>query len=72
MKKKHIDITTDAALIFSAVMLILFTVAMIVIFCIFQSIPDTLVTCVFGLLSGEAVISFFLWYIKKRYREGKK
>lgn len=65
MKKKHIDITTDAALIFSAVMLILFTVAMIVIFCIKDSTPDALIVAFFGAFGLEGGCCAFIHKVKK-------
>jgi len=64
MKKPN---TIDKILIGCASFLILFTVVMIVIFIAFQSVPDTLIEAVFGLLGGEAIVTFFIWYIKKRY-----
>lgn len=74
MKKLN---TLDKILIGCASFLIIFTVVMIVIFILFQSVPDTLIEAVFGLLGGEAFVTFFIWYIKKRYarkyeREDKK
>jgi len=59
--------TLDRILIGCALFLLIFTIAMVVIFCVFQSVPDTLIDAVFGLLGGEAVVTFFIWYIKKRY-----
>ena len=69
--------TLDKILIGCATFLLLFTVVMIVIFCVFQAVPDTLIDAVYGLLGGEVVVTFFIWYIKKRYarkyeREDKK
>ena len=58
--------TIDKILIGCAIFILLFTITMIVIFCLFQSTPDTLVECVFGLFSGETVITFFIWWIKKK------
>ena len=66
MKKKKIDITTDIALVFSAIMLILFTVTMIVIFCIYQSVPDTLITVFFGAFSIETINTLMIYKEKKR------
>ena len=59
--------TLDKILIGIAIFLLLFTITIIVIYCVFQSTPDTLVECVFGLLGGEAVITFLLWYAKRRF-----
>lgn len=43
-----------------------FTVSMIVIFCIFQVTPDTLIECVFSCAGCEAIITFAIWHIKRR------
>ena len=64
MKKLN---TLDKILIGCATYLGVFTITMIVIFCIYQSVPDTLITAVYGLLGSETVLTFFIWYIKKRY-----
>ena len=58
--------TIDKILIGCSIAVIAFTVAMIVIFCIFQSIPDTLVDNFYNLFTGEEVITFLIWWIKKR------
>lgn len=63
--------TIDKILIGCAITLLAFTVTMIVIFCIFQAVPDTLITCVFGALAGEGVITFAIWRIKKKANEEK-
>ena len=49
-----------------------FTISMIVLFCIFQQIPDVLVECVFAAGCSEAVITFAIWWIKKKYGNQKK
>ena len=59
--------TLDKILLTIAIFILLFTITMIVIFCLFQSTPDTLVECVFSLCGGEAVITFLLWYAKRRF-----
>lgn len=58
--------TIDKILIACAIAVIVFTVTMIVIFCIFQSVPDTLIDAVFGLMGSEAIITFAIWWIKKK------
>lgn len=58
--------TLDKILIACALFLVLFTVCMIVIFCIYQAIPDTLVDAVFGLMGSEAIITAVIWYVKKK------
>lgn len=65
-KKPNLN-TIDKILLGCASFLILFTVAVLIIFIIFQTEPDTLITSVFGLLGGEITLSFAIWYIKKRY-----
>ena len=45
--------TSDIALIFVATTLALFTITMIIVFCAYQHIPDTLVVAVFGVLGTE-------------------
>ena len=64
--------TIDKILIGCSIAVIAFTVAMIVIFCIFQSIPDTLVDNFYNLFTGEAIITFFIWWIKKRGQQNEK
>ena len=59
--------TIDKILLGCAAFLAVFVITMVIIFCIYQAIPDTLVTCVFGVLGSEAFIAFGIWYIKKRY-----
>ena len=58
--------TIDKILLACAIFLVMFTVCMIVIFCIYQSVPDTLIDAVFGLMGSEAVITFAIWWIKKK------
>ena len=63
--------TIDKILLGLVGFLIGFTITIIILFCIFQSTPDTLVECVFGLCGGEAVITFAIWWIKKKYGKEK-
>jgi hypothetical protein len=63
--------TIDKILISCAIAVIVFTVTMIVIFCIFQSVPDTLIDAVFGLMGSEAIITFAIWWIKKKVSSRK-
>ena len=53
MKDKKKMKTSDIALIFVATTLALFTITMIIVFCAYQHIPDTLVVAVFGVLGTE-------------------
>lgn len=63
--------TIDKILISCAIAVIAFILTMIVIFCIFQSVPDTLIECVMSLATSEAVITFAIWWIKKKYGKEK-
>ena len=69
MKKLN---TIDKILIFCTALLLLFTITMIVIFCIYQDIPNTLVEAVFGLASSETIITFAIWWIKKKATNKKE
>ena len=67
-KKKQNKLNTiDHILIGCASFLVSFTVTMVVVFILFQDVPDTLITSVFSVLGGEATLTFIIWYIKKRY-----
>jgi hypothetical protein len=61
----------DVILIIMGVFLLLFTVCMIIFFCLYGAIPDTLVTCVFATLAGECGIMGWIKTSKERYRERK-
>ena len=63
--KKKFDLTTDKALIFSAVMLTIFTIVMIVVYFMFQSVPDSLVVAFFGAFGLEGGYCAFIHKIKK-------
>lgn len=62
-KKKPNDI--DKILIFCATSIIIFTLIMIVLFCIYQSVPDTLITAFFGLFTAEGCICWRIWNKKQ-------
>ena len=63
--------TIDKILIADVVILLCFTITMIVLFCIFQEVPDTLVECFFGCAGGEGILTFGIWWVKKRYSNKK-
>lgn len=65
MKKPRLN-TIDKILIFCTVLLLLFTVTMIVIFCIYQSAPDTLITVFFGAFSIETINTLIIYKTKRR------
>lgn len=62
MKK---EITTDKALIFSAIMITIFTIVMVVIFCIYQNVPDSLIVAYFGAFACEGGFCTFIHKMKK-------
>ena len=64
--------TIDKILIGCSIAVIAFTVAMIVIFCIFQDVPSSLIDNFFNLFTGETVITFLIWWIKKRGQQNEK
>ena len=64
--------TIDKILIGCALTVIAFTVTMIVIFCIFQAVPDALIDNFYNLFTGEAVITFLIWWIKKKGQNNDK
>ena len=58
--------TIDKVLLGLVGFLIGFTVTMIILFCIFQDIPNTLVECVYSLAGSEIILTFAIWWIKKK------
>ena len=65
-KKKRKKISTlDRVLLFCAISLLVFTIVMIILFCIFQSVPDTLIVSFFGVFTGEGCICWRIWAKKK-------
>lgn len=63
--------TMDRILCITACMLFLFTAVMIVLFALFREIPDTLCTCVFGVLGGECGVMGWIQTTKTRHTERK-
>ncbi|MBQ8331153.1 MAG: hypothetical protein IJX94_01470 [Clostridia bacterium] len=61
----------DIVLIFIAVSLVVFTVVMIRTFWLYGAIPDTLCTCVFGVLGTECGAMAWIKTTKERRRERK-
>ena len=52
-KKVNVEHTMDVILIVLGIALAVFTIAMIIVFCVYQTVPDTLIGCVFGAITGE-------------------
>lgn len=65
MKKEKMN-TLDKVLLGLAGFVFGFIVSMIVIFCIYQATPDVLIECVLTATMSETVITFAIWYIKKK------
>ena len=69
-QKSELDITINQTLIFSATMIIIFTIIMIIIFCNYQSVPDTLVAGFFAVFGVEGGYLTYIHKLKKE-RENK-
>lgn len=75
MKKKHTKTnikklgTMDLILIIVGFLLISFTVVMILLFKLYGSVPDTLITCVFAALAGECGVMGIIKTTKIRYED---
>ena len=63
MKKLN---TIDKVLIFCTAVLLIFTIVMVVIFCIYQSVPDTLIGAFFGAFGIETINTVMIYKDKKR------
>ena len=63
--------TMDVILVIIGVFLLLFTVAMIVVFIVCGSVPDTLITCVFAALGGECGVMGWIKTAKEKHRGDK-
>lgn len=69
MKKKEKIKTMDLILIIVGIILIAFTVEMIIVFIKYNSVPDTLITCVFSALAGECGIMGWIKTTKEKNKE---
>lgn len=65
--KKKLN-TIDKILIFCTTILLVFTVVMIVLFCIYQSVPDTLIGAVFTSFGIETINTVILYKEKNKRR----
>ena len=63
-KKKKKNDGLNKALAFCVVIAILFTITMIVLFCLYQSTPDVLIGAVFGALFGELGCCTMIYRVK--------
>ena len=64
-KKRKKRSTLDRVLLFCAISILVFTIIMIILFCIYQSVPDTLIVSFFGVFTGEGCICWRIWAKKK-------
>lgn len=64
--------TIDKILLGLALFMAAFAITMVVLFCIFQAIPDTLVEVFGQICCSEALITFAIWWIKKQYGKDTK
>ena len=64
--------TLDKVLLTIGIADFMFVIAMIVIFCIFQSVPDTLIMAVFGATFGECGCCSYIWKHKQERKIDKE
>ena len=64
--KKDTPYAMDRILIILGISLAIITAAMIVLFCIYQTTPDTLIGCVFAAITGECGIMGWIKNSKER------
>lgn len=58
----------DVVLMVMFIVTMIFTLAMVILFCLFQSIPDTLVTAFFGIVSIELACCGWVKNAKEKSR----
>ena len=63
--------TMDIILVVIGVFLLLFTIAMTVVFAVCGAVPDTLITCVFAALGGECGVMGWIKTAKEKHRGDK-
>ena len=61
--------TMDFILLIVFLCLTVFTIAMIVLFTVYGSVPDTLITCVFATLGGECGILGWIKTTKEKMQD---
>lgn len=70
-RKKRMG-TMDFILLIVFLCLTVFTIAMIVLFTVYGSVPDTLITCVFATLGGECGILGWIKTTKEKKQERRR
>lgn len=63
--------TSKVVLIILAIFIVAFTVTCMWLFYLYQSIPDTLVTCVYGLCGSECGVLGWIKVMKTKYKESE-
>ena len=61
--------TLDKVLLYVGIFLFVFVILMIIIFCVKDSIPDTLVSCVLGAGAVELLLSAWIKNTKTKYEQ---
>ena len=69
-RKKRMG-TMDFILLIVFLCLTVFTIAMIVLFTVYGSVPDTLITCVFATLGGECGILGWIKTTKEKKQDSR-
>lgn len=64
-QKSKLDFTINQTLVFSAIMVIIFTIVMIITYYKFQSVPDSLIAGFFAVFGVEGGYCAFLHKLKK-------
>lgn len=68
-KEKKEKRTMDFILIIVGILLVSFTIAMIILFQKYGSVPDTLITCVFAALAGECGVMGWIKTTKEKNKD---
>ena len=67
LEKRH---TMDIILTLMGISIVIFTVTMIILFCVFQNVPDELVRCFFACCGSEGGFMAVIM-VAKKLKEGK-
>lgn len=67
--KKKFEISTDGALIFSAIMIIVFTAVILFMYWNKTAVPDSLIVAFFACFSFEGGYCAYIYKIRKSHKE---
>ena len=70
-KKKKLN-TLDVILLVCGITIVLFTIAMIVVFCVKDAVPDTLIISFFAIFTGEFGCCTYIWRSKLKNKFDKE